>query len=696
MSTIAEMLALARQNQQSGALPEARSLYRRILASDPRCTAAWRSLGKMALSAGNAAEAVELIAKAVALAPDEGMSRFDLGVAYESLGKSENAAACFTAAVRLCPYLAEAHHNLAVCYRRLGNLAGAQEHCRLALQLKSDYPDAWNHQGLIWLELKRFDDALAAVETAIQLDPHHSSAHNHRAVALHLMGRSDDAIESYRKAIALNPNFAHAHSNIAALLQEQGKLDEAESHLRLALQLDSAFAVARTNLAAVLQLQGKIDEATENFRLAASLAPGDATLASNYLFCLNYDSRIDSPALLAEHRRWGNVFGRAAVLGPSGHIDRDPDRPLRVGYVSPDFHDHPLTQFFEPVLAHHHPASVLAFCFSNVVRSDAVTARLRSLASEWRAIESLSDADAANQIRADRIDILVDLAGHTAAGRLTMFSRRPAPIQVSWLGYPNTTGLSAIDYYLTDDQADPPGAESNFVEKLIRLPRGFACYAPPPDAPPVGPLPARRNGFITFGSLHGLARLNDDVIDTWCLILKLIPTSRLLIFRNTLRGKVREELFHYITRQGIAPNRFDLFNSLHGPGGYLGVHHHIDVSLDTFPWSGHTTACQSLWMGVPVISFAGARHAGRMAASALHQIGLDHFIANSRERYVGTAVKTAADIGALAALRMALRPRMLASPLCDSAGFTVSLEHAYRKMWHDFIRHGKVEVAGAS
>jgi len=678
------MLALAWRNQQAGALGEAEALYRQILGANSQCAAAWHSLGTIALAWGKPLDAVALIAKAIAISPGEAMSHFDQGVAYESLGKIDNAAASFGAAVSLCPHLAEAHHNLAVCYRRLGNLAGAQEHCRKALQIKHDYPDAWNHQGLIWLELKRLEDGLGAVELAISLDPKHFSAHNHRAIALHLLGRPQAAIEAYRTALALNPNFPQAHSNLAALLQDQGKLDEAEAHLRTAIQLHPSFAIARTNLAAVLQSQGRIEEATVHFREAASLAPGDAVLGSNYLFCLNYDAKIDSATLLAEHRRWGATFGRAETFGPSREIDRDPDRPLRVGYVSPDLHEHPLVQFFEPALANHNPAAVLATCYANVIRPDATTARLKTLAHEWRSIQALSDADVANQIRADKIDILVDLAGHTAASRLTVFAHKPAPIQAAWLGYPNTTGLASIDYFLTDAQADPPGAESNFVERLIRLPHGFACYAPPADAPAVNALPALQAGFPTFGSLHGIARLNRPVIETWCDILRAIPSARLLIFRNTLQGKVKDEIFHHIADQGIAPHRFDLFHTLHRGGGYMSLYNHIDISLDAFPWSGHTTACQSLWMGVPVITLLGSRHVGRMTAGVLHQIGLDRLIADSRESYVRKAVDLAADVGALSELRGKLRHRMAASALCDGNGFTAGLERAYRGMWREW------------
>ena len=254
-------------------------------------------------------------------------------------------------------------------------------------------------------------------------------------------------------------------------------------------------------------------------------------------------------------------------------------------------------------------------------------------------------------------------------------------MQVTYLGYPNTTGLKTIGYRLTDAIADPPGEPPAHTEELFRLPRAFCCYVPSASDPPVGPLPAEKSGFVTFGSLHTLPRLNRGVLDTWCEVLRAMPSARLLVFRHTLRGKVRDELFRYLTSQGIAGDRIDLRHAVRGPGGYAGVWHDVDILLDTFPWSGHTTACQSLWMGVPAITLRGDRFAGRMVASVLHHIGLPNLIAETREQYVELALKLAGDIPALARLRAGLRQQMSRSTLCDAAGFTRDLELSYRQMW---------------
>jgi protein O-GlcNAc transferase len=295
----------------------------------------------------------------------------------------------------------------------------------------------------------------------------------------------------------------------------------------------------------------------------------------------------------------------------------------------------------------------------------------------------LTDLEIANLVRQDGIDILVDLAGHTAKSRLRFFAHQPALVQVTYLGYPYTTGLSTIQYRLTDAVADPPGEPTCHTEELIRLPQGFCCYAPPTNAPESGPLPAQQAGYVTFGSLHALQRLNADVLDLWAAVLRAVPTSQLLIFRHTLQGKMKENLHRQLVERGIDTSRIKLRNafSKEDTSRYLTVYQAVDISLDTFPWSGHTTACESLWMGVPVITLRGTRHAGRMVASVLTHLGLPDLIADTPEQYIEKAAQLAQDIDRLAKLRSELREKVKNSPLCDGKGFTRSLEEAYREMW---------------
>jgi predicted O-linked N-acetylglucosamine transferase (SPINDLY family) len=332
-------------------------------------------------------------------------------------------------------------------------------------------------------------------------------------------------------------------------------------------------------------------------------------------------------------------------------------------------------------LTHHDAGQVDVVCYSELPWPDSTTARLKAAAPAWRDTLGQSDADLANLIRSDKIDILIDLSGHTSGSRVRMFAHKPAPVQINYLGYPYTSGLPTIDYRLTDAIADPPGEPVSYTEELFRLPSGFSCFDPGANAPSVSPSPAVRNGYVTFGSLHTLLRLNRNVLETWGRILNAVPNSRMVIYRDTLRGKVRNEIIRAFRSQGISPDRLDLQNEKPKDGNYLNVYHNIDISLDTFPWSGHTTSCQSLWMGLPVITLNGARHAGRMVSSVLHQIGMEKLVAQSPEEYVKIAVDLAGDVDALAALRGELRAQVAGSPLCDYAGFTRNLEQAYREMW---------------
>ncbi|MDR3638897.1 MAG: O-linked N-acetylglucosamine transferase, SPINDLY family protein, partial [Isosphaeraceae bacterium] len=342
---------------------------------------------------------------------------------------------------------------------------------------------------------------------------------------------------------------------------------------------------------------------------------------------------------------------------------------------------------FEPILTHHDRARVEPFCYAEVPAADSTTARLHALAAGWRSTVGLTDAQVAEQVRRDRIDILVDLAGHTSGHRLGVFARKPAPVQVTYLGYPNTTGLEEIDYLLTDAVVDPPGEPEWSTEEPYRLPGVFCCYAPPRDAPAVGPPPSAHPGDVAFGSLHKLSKLNGAVLDLWCDLLDAIPSARLLLFRNNLSGTRRDEVRRHFLDRGIASDRVELRHEV-GAGGYLTVYHHIDVSLDVFPWCGHTTACESLWMGVPVITLLGNRHAGRMTASVLMSLGLDDWVARTTADYVAIARHAAESPERLGRLRGELRGRMEQSPLCDGRGWTAGLEDAYRTLWRRWCEGG--------
>lgn len=503
--------------------------------------------------------------------------------------------------------------------------------------------------------------------------------HNKLGIVCGQQRKLDDAVHSLRTAVRLRPDYAAAHSNLGNALRLQGRLDEAVASYRHALRYEPGLADAYNNLGLALMRQGKLDEAQACFRRALELRPGYPTAQSNLLMCLTYDPEIDPRAVFDEHRRWGAAAVRAAPAAPPAA--REAERRLRVGYVSPDFCGHVVARYVLPFLAHHDPARFEIFGYAQVATPDAMTQRLQALVHHWRPTVGLTDAQAADVVRRDGIDILVDLAGHTADNRLGVFAQRPAPVQVTYLGYPNTTGLATIDYRLTDAVLDPPGEPGLATEELVRLAGPFCCYAPPEEAPEPGPPPVARDGRLTFGSTHDLAKLNPRVLDLWAAVLRAARDARLLVFRHTLSGETADYFRRQFTERGIRPEQVQLEHSFEAGLSYLALYHRVDVLLDTFPWTGHVTTCEALWMGVPVLTLRGDRHSARLSASMLTHLGLGDWVAEGPEAFVARAVRWSADSSPLTPLRAGLRERMRRSPLCDGRLFARGLEEAYGALW---------------
>ena len=613
------------------------------------------------------------------LAPTHADVWYLLGVACHVRGDLREAVASYTEALRFKPNYPEALGNLGVAYKLQGKVAEAIASYHEALRLNPSFPDPYNNLGLALADLGKFDEAVANYRQALHLKPDFPAAHYNLGNALQQQGKLDEAVASYRRSLELQPNYPDAFNNLGVALTSLGKLDEAAMYLQQALAANPEHADAHNNLGNVLKEQGRLEEAAYYYDQAVKCRPSFAGAQSNLLVCWNYDPAADPDALFFEHRRWAEVHARAAPA--STHENHpDPERRLRIGYVSPDFYHHAAAHFLEPIFANHDRDAMEIYCYAEDFTSDDVTNRFRARAHTWRSTVARSDAEIVEQVRSDQIDILVDLAGHTANNRLAVFARKPAPLQITYLGYPNTTGLATVDYRLTDAVADPPGERIRHTEELVRLPHAF-CYAVLESAPEVVAPPASVRGHVTFGSLHNLAKLNGQVLDLWCALLRAVPTSRLLVFRHTLDGSARDYFHRHLTQRGIGPERFDLRHTADGASNYLNVYELVDVALDAFPWNGHTTACEALWMGVPVVTLYGNRYAGRMAASALTALGLTELIARSPEEYVDVAARWVGDVDRLARLRTGLREKMRTSPLCDGAAFTRSLEEAYRTIW---------------
>ncbi len=436
-----------------------------------------------------------------------------------------------------------------------------------------------------------------------------------------------------------------------------------------------------------LQALGRLDEAIEHHRRAVQCDQSASGPHSNLLYALNYHPGYGPQALFDEHRAWGQRHADPHSAARPPHTnDRSPDRRLRVGYVSPHFCAHAVNFFVEPILSAHDHARFEVFCYSDVADEDDTTARLRGYADHWRSTHGLSDNQLEAHIRDDAIDLLVDLTGHIGGGkRMLVFARKPAPIQVTYIGYQNTTGMAAMDYRLTDTYCDPPGTtESLHTEQLVRLPTTFFCYLPSADAPLVVPAPAATAGYVTFGSVNNFAKVTPQVLATWAEILRHVPDSRLVI-RADMTDSLRTRLVELFAEQGIDERRLELVNRLPRPQ-YLRLIERLDIALDPFPFNGHTTTCDCLWQGVPVVTLSGQTYVSRFGGSGLATLGMHELIATTREQYVETAVTLAGDIGRLEHYRATLRERMAASPLLDFSTFTRKLETAYRQVWTAWCR----------
>lgn len=677
--------------QQQGQLAPAVDAFRQVLQSNPDHTDAWFQLGGTLVDLGRHDEAIAACEQVVRLQPERAEAHANLGAARHHRGQIESAIVHYRRSLELKPDHAESHNNLGAALLALDRLAEARACYEQALLHKPDYADAHYNLAQIHKMMGRLDEAIQDNQRAIELQPNYPEAHNNLGIALQNKGRLVEAVAAYHQAVQLRPSYAEALSNLGAALNELGRFDEAVVAFQAALRLRPDLVEVYNNLGSCLKDAGRLGEALACFREALACKPDYLAARSNLVFTLNYDPDQDAETIYREHLLWPKVCAQGIAPAPlhsseSDH-DRNPDRALRVGFVSSDFKRHPVAYFLLPLLTGHDRSAVEIALYAEVPAPDDMTARLRSLADEWHEISGLSDEQFAARVRADQIDILVDLSGHTARHRLLTFCRKPAPLQVTYLGYPNTTGLSTIDYRITDAVADPPDEPTRHTEKLLRLPGGFCCYTPPLEAPPVNQFPAMTTGQVTFGSLNALAKMNARVLDLWAQVLHAVPDSRLLMYRHKLTGTVRDYFMQQWTSRGIDPQRLDLRHESRAGPGHLSVYHEIDIALDTFPWSGHTTACEALWMGVPVVTLYGNRHASRLVSSVLTSAGLPQWIARSSEEYIRIAKNLAANLAQLSHQRSTLRNHMAQSRLCDAVAFSREFEQAFRRIWQDCCSH---------
>jgi len=609
------------------------------------------ALGLQHHRAGRLAEAETIYQQILSRQPSHAEALHALGIIACQAGRHEIAAEQISRALLLNPHNPIAHSNLGECYRLLGRLGEAEASFRRAIQLGPGNADAYSQLGLALKEQGQFDEAATALQHALQLQPNHAKAHFNLGTVFKAQGQLDEAVNAFRAAVEIQPDYAEAYNNLANALKDQG-------------ELISAFATYRRSLA---------------------LKPDQAAVHSNLIFTLHMHPEEDRKRIGEEHERWNSQFSvpRRSQIQP--HLnDPNPDRRLKIGYVSSTFCFHAVAFFLLPLLKAHDHGPLEIHCYSSTGQPDAITERLRQTADVWREVRGLSDLQLADQVRSDGIDILVDLSMHAGENHLLTFARQPAPLQVSWLAYPGTSGLDTIQYRLTDAVLDPPEQDNDLPGgRPVRLPNSWCCYAPVREFPPVSPLPAAHAGAITFGSLNRFCKLHETQLACWARLLQAIPESRIVIICPP--GRASERTYRLFAAHGVDKARVELVAPCAWPD-YIALFQRIDVMLDISPCNGMTTTCHALWMGVPVITLAGASAVSRAGRSLLHAAGLPEWVGRNEDEYLRIAAQWAADFPRLAQLRATLRSRMQTSPLMDAPRFARHIEAAYRTIWRQWCK----------
>jgi predicted O-linked N-acetylglucosamine transferase (SPINDLY family) len=704
---------------------EAMRSFERVLALRPESPEALNNIGNALQAMGRNREAVVSYERALTSRPGYGEALCNLGTAHQALGDLDQAERCYREALRLQPGFPAARGNIA-------NLLGARRQYEEAVTLyrellaeNPEWAETWNNLGNSLQELGRYGEAERAYYRALEINPYYYLVHNNLGNTSRRQGRYEEAVAHYKKAIAANSQFVEAINNLGVVLQDMNRSEESVAryqeaitirpdyvdpwinlgnhyrdharpeeairYIRRALEINPANPFVWNNLGCALGDQGLVAEGIDCYRAALARMPDNAHAFSNVLLNIHYLDSYTPEQIYAEHLEFGRRFGGRAAAFQAPHANvPDPERPLRIGYVSADYRRHSVAFFLEPLIERHDREQFTVLCYADVQRPDAWTRRFEELAGDgWRDIRGFNDQHFAEQVRADGVDILIDTGAHTANSRLISFTARPAPVQVTYLGYPNTTGLDSIDYRLTDAFCDPEGqAERLHTEQLVRLRGGFLCFRPPASSPGVAPQPSAAGNPFTFGSFNNMSKVSQATIRMWSEILRRVPGSRLALKNKALsEPEARGRVIEAFAREGIAPERIWMSGLIASLSGHLEAYNLVDLALDTYPYHGTTTTCESFWMGVPVVTLIGRAHVSRVGGSLLGAVGLGHLAVGSAEEYIGQAVALSGQRQLLAEWRVSLRGRISQSALMDEAGFLRRLEGAYRLMWRNWCQN---------
>jgi len=679
------MVLEADRLRQQGLPGEARLLLNAVLADSPDHPEALLVAGILD-AVDDPRTAIHHLEKHIACQPSSLEGLFWLGVVYYNLGRYQESLHYLRRLVLINPESHYAHQHLGKTLEALGRDDAAFDSYRKALSLNPDNTETLALTGVIHAKYGRLEEAAGFFQQALRADPNYQSAHACLGRALVEMNRDEEGYAHFQEALRLNPADVNTMVSLATLFIKTSNIDNAEQLLLKAQRLNPEHAGILSAMGRVRNAQGRSPEAVAAFRRAYEIDPSQKDIASNLLFSLNYLTDVPPEYVSAEHVRISGELFPESPLSSSLQLPPEPESPhvLRIGYLSADFHTHSVSCFFEPILQHHDRSRFLPILYYGKGVEDDTTQRMRELAFKWRQTVGVPAQELSAMIESDRIDILVELSGHSGLNRLDVCALRPAPVQVSWIGYPHSTGMPQIDYYLSDRFCDPEGMTDHlFSETIYRLPRVFCVYTPPIEFPPVRQIPELQTQGITFGCFNNFAKTNDPLFRLWAAILKNVPGSRLVLKSASLAegSSTHRRILDLFSREGVAVDRIAAQVVKKSQYDHLDQYSAIDIALDTYPYHGTTTTCEALWMGVPVVTLAGKCHASRVGVSLLSGVGLSHLVAYSEEEYIDKAIQLAQDRQQRENLRENLRLMMAQSPLMDGAGITRDVESAYCRMF---------------
>jgi predicted O-linked N-acetylglucosamine transferase (SPINDLY family) len=678
---------------ERGELDEAIGLFNRAIAIRSDLPQLHHNYASALQKRGRLDEAIIAYRRALAIRPDLVESLCNLGNALQDKGQMAEATACYQRAIALRPDFAEAHNNLGNSLASLGQFDAAFAAFQRTLGLVPNRFEVLVNFGAALRKAGRNDDAITCLSQAVAQRPRDGALLMTLGGLLFGRGRLDEAAAAYSQSVVVEAGNAEAHNDLGVVRLKQGRFQDAEAAFGRALELRPENPEIYANLAAVMQANGRLSDAISFYDRSLAQAP-NSMVASNRLLAVQLHPDYDAQAVLREHRKWNDDYAKPVRDAlPPAENERSSERGstaldgarLRIGYLSGDFRQHPVGWNLLPLLANHDHQKFEIFAYSATARPDALTDKLKSHCDQWREILNLDDQAAAELIRRDGIDILIDLAGHTNRNRLLVFARKPAPVQASWLGYAGTTGLDAMDYRISDPFLDPPDSDvSCYSEQTVRLRHTFWCYQSGGEAPQVAAA-AAPGAPVTFGCLTNFSKVAPAALELWAKVLAQTPGSRLLL--NCPDGTPRQTIKNRFWELAIAPERVD-FVARQPWEAYMATYRRIDVLLDPLPYGGGITTCDALWMGVPVVTLRGRTTPGRGGASILGNLGLCDLVAGDAKEYVRIAVELAKDEVRRRDLRATLRGRMGDSPLMKAREFARDMEELYREIWGRWVAKG--------